>query len=273
VMNNPQGGDQTILTWGCDSPSQRLVDVVDDQGNLTSVFPCFDFQTLADSLQNAGISWSYYSPAQFSNGYAWNALTAVNHIFNSPLWNQHIELYTQFANDALTGQLPAVSWIVPPGSVSEHPTASPCAGGNWTGRQLNALMRGADWNTSAVFLTWDDFGGFYDHMAPPGLDQYGLGLRVPFLVISPYAKQGFISHTQYEFSSFLKFVEERFGLAALGDRDAGANDMLDSFNLTQTARGPLILATRNCSVASPAPTMTFALPQKVGTTSASITET
>src|SRR5262249_36905794 len=161
-----------------------------------SIFPCFDFQTLADSLQNAGISWNYYSPAQFDNGYSWNALTAINHIFNSPLWATHTPLYTQFVDDALTGQLPAGSWGVTSGATSEHPTASPCAGENQTVEELNALMNGPDWKSSVVFITWDDFGGFYDHVPPPGLDEYGLGMRVPFLVVSPYAKQGFVSHTQ-----------------------------------------------------------------------------
>jgi len=113
-------------------------------------------------------------------------------------------------------------------------------------QQLNALMQGPVWNSSAVFLTWDDFGGFYDHVAPPSLDRYGLGPRVPMIIISPYAKKGFISHTNYEFSSFLKFVELRWGLKTLTQRDIQANNMTDSFNFTQQPLSPLVLATHSC---------------------------
>jgi hypothetical protein len=107
-------------------------------------------------------------------------------------------------------------------------------------------MQGPNWDSSAVFLTWDDFGGFYDHLAPPKVDFYGLGPRIPLLIISPYAIPGYISHTQYELSSVLKLVEERFSLPSLGGRDVTARDMLDSFNFAQTPLTPLVLQTRNC---------------------------
>jgi hypothetical protein len=137
-----------------------------------------------------------------------------------------------------------------------------CAGENWTVQTLNALMQGPEWNSTAVFITWDDFGGFYDHVPPPQVDQYGLGPRVPMLIISPYARPGYISHTQYEFSSFLKLVEERFNLAPLTMRDANANDMQDSFDFTQQPLPPLILNTRSCS---PASTTALSFPtQRVG---------
>jgi len=102
------------------------------------------------------------------------------------------------------------------------------------------------WNSTAIFLTWDDFGGFYDHVAPPTLDQYGLGPRVPLLIISPYAKSGFISHTQYEFSSFLALVETRFKLKPLTERDSKANPMVDSFNFDQNPLPALTLSQRTC---------------------------
>jgi len=108
------------------------------------------------------------------------------------------------------------------------------------------LMQGPAWNSTAVFLTWDDCGGFYDHVPPPLLDRYGLGPRVPLLIISPYARKGFIAHTNYEFSSFLKFVELRWGLKTLAARDTQANDMTDSFNFTQQPLPPLVLQTRAC---------------------------
>jgi phospholipase C len=107
-------------------------------------------------------------------------------------------------------------------------------------------MNGPDWNSTAVFLTWDDFGGFYDHVPPPSVDQFGLGPRVPLLIISPYSRRGYISHTNYEFSSFLAFVEKRFGLPALTKRDQAANNMLDSFDFDQRPLPPLILRSRTC---------------------------
>jgi phospholipase C len=235
----PPGGADI---WGCDAAPGAHVKVMDPQGNISYPFPCFDFQTLADNLQAAGISWKYYA----SPGNIWNALDAVKHIRETTLWADHIAPDTQFVTDAQNGQLPAVSWLVPVVNVSEHPPQSSCRGENWTVKQLNAIMQGPDWNSTAVFLTWDDYGGFYDHVPPPQPDVYGLGPRVPMLIISPYARKGYISHTQYEFASMLKFAETRFGLPTLTDRDAQANDMTDSFDFTQPPLPPLVLQERQC---------------------------
>ena len=251
--------------WGCDLPSDYAVRVMDDEGDVSEAFPCFDFQTLADSLQAAGITWKYYAPPQGTQGYQFSTYDSINHIRYSPLWTQDVVPDTQFAIDAASGNLPAVSWLVT-GPNSEHPPNSTCMGENWTVQQLNALMQGPDWNTSAVFLTWDDFGGFYDHVPPPTLDAFGLGPRVPFLIISPYAQPGYISHTQYEFSSVLKFIEDDFGLPPLTERDANANDTTDSFNFNQAPNQPLVLNPQTCPIAS-ASNMYFG-PEVVGTLSA-----
>jgi phospholipase C len=248
----PLGSAKAGFNWGCDLPSDYAVRVMDDDdGDISSAFPCFDFQTLADSLETAGISWKYYAPPQGAQGYQFSTFDAINHIRNSPLWAQDVVPDTQFATDAASGNLPAVSWLVT-GPNSEHPPNSTCQGENWSVQQLNALMQGPDWNTSAVFLTWDDFGGFYDHIAPPPVDVYGLGPRVPFLIISPYARAGHISHTQYEFSSVLKFIEDRFGLTPLTERDGNANNTTDSFDFNQKPRPPLVLSQRTCPIASAA---------------------
>ena len=243
AINNPSSAG----VWGCDSPSAARVTLLNDDGSRPRVYPCFEFRTLVDNLEDAGISWRYYAPGQGQSGYIWSALDAIGHIRNNPsLWDQKVVPPAQFINDALGGNLPAVSWIVIGSGLSEHPPASPCAGENWTVRQLNAVMRGPDWNSTAVFLTWDDFGGFYDHVPPPTVDNFGFGPRVPLLIISPFAKPGFISQTFYEFSSLLKFVEERFGLNPLSDRDRLANDMLDSFDFSQQPLPPLTLSERSC---------------------------
>jgi phospholipase C len=242
AINNP---NKTRGTWGCDSDEGSTVQVMDERGGITQQFPCFDFQTLADALETAQISWKYYAPRKGEGGYIWNALDAIKHIRQTPLWDAHVAPDGQFADDARAGRLPAVSWLVT-GRASEHPPASVCVGENWTVQQLNAVMSGPDWNSTAVFITWDDFGGFYDHVPPPTVDAFGFGPRVPLLIISPFAKRGYISHTQYEFSSLLKFAEARYGLAPLTARDRAANNMLDSFDFSQVPQPPKILEPHAC---------------------------
>jgi len=248
-------------SWGCDADDTTSVDVMDSSGRITgdtdgpaAQFPCLDLNTIVDSLQTANISWRYYAPggsgvttaAQAPNGYQWEILDAVNHIRNGTLWAApYIVADTQFATDAANGSLPAVSWLIT-GDASEHPAMSTCLGENWTVEQINAVMNGPDWNSTAIFLTWDDYGGFYDHVPPPGIDQFGLGPRVPLLIISPYAKAGYVSKSEYELSSLLAFLEKRFQISPLTTRDANANDMEDSFDFTQTPLAPFLLNTRTC---------------------------
>jgi len=249
AINNPNSG-----IWGCDAQLTARVQLLNVDGTISLVYPCFDFMTLADRLQEAGISWKYYAPGIGESGFIWSSLDAISHIRFSPLWEENVVSDTQFVVDALNGELPSVSWIVTGSGKSEHPPASTCIGENWTVEQLNAVMQGPLWNATAVFVTWDDFGGFYDHVPPPEVDQFGLGPRVPLLIISPYARQGYISHTLYEFSSLLKFVEQRFDLAPLGERDQAANDLLDSFDFDNCPLPPLMLEPRACTNAAIAPT-------------------
>jgi phospholipase C len=236
--------------WGCDSPAGDVAELMDAYGNLTNQSPCWDFQTLADSLQGIGVSWKFYAPASGQIGYNFSTLDAINHIRNGPLWTSNVVPDSQFATDAAAGDLPAVSWLVT-GVENDHPKGCAiCASENWAVNQINAIMQGSDWNSTAIFMTWDDFGGFYDHVPPPIKDQFGLGPRVPLIIISPYAKMGYVSHTQYEFSSILKFIEELYGLPPLTSRDANANDTTDSFDFTQSPRSPLVLLPRNCPIPS-----------------------
>jgi phospholipase C len=243
VFENPY---PSHYSWGCDADETETVLVRRGDGSVKAEPPCFDFQTLADSLQAAHTGWKYYAPGQGQYGYMWSTLDSIRHVRNSPLWTTNVVPDTQFVDDALQGRLPAVSWLVT-GAGSEHPPLSTCVGENWTVRQINAVMQGPDWNSTVVFLTWDDFGGFYDHVPPPP-GKAELGPRVPLIIISPYARRGYISHTTYEFSSFLTFAERAFNLAPLTDRDAGANDMLDSFDFEQNPTTPLILEEHSCPV-------------------------
>jgi phospholipase C len=245
-LDNPKPA--TPYAWGCDADDNQTVLAQTATGTTESEPSCFDFQTLADELEGAHIEWKYYAPARGKYGYQWSALDAIQHIRNGPLWQERVVSDTQFTSDASQGHLPAVSWLVT-GEASEHPPHSTCMGENWTVRQLNAVMNGPDWNSTVVFLTWDDFGGFYDHVRPPLVDNYGLGPRVPLIIISPYSRKGQITHTIYEFSSFLTFVERRFGLPSLTARDLKANDMLDSFNFSQPPLPPLFLQEHGCPIA------------------------
>ena len=161
------------------------------------------------------------------------------------LWNNVVE-NTQFISDVHDGDLPSVSWLIPPIGYNDHPPNSICAGENWTVSILNTLMHSKYWKSTAVFLTWDDFGGFYDHVPPPHVDIYGMGPRVPMLVISPYAKHGFVDHNTYDFSSVLKTIELLYGLPPMADRDAKANGMFSSFDFKQKPVPAMRLKQRDC---------------------------
>jgi phospholipase C len=230
--------------WGCDADPKERVAVLDQEGDVIEMYPCFDFPTMADLLTEAGVSWKMYAPSagtydggfQGSGGYIWTVYDAIRHIRDTPGWKEHVVPTEQFAIDAKAGNLPSVSWVSTPSPVSEHPPASVCEGENWTVSLLQAIAAGQNWNDTAVFLTWDDFGGFYDHEPPNQIDKFGLGFRVPFLAISPYAKKGFIDHTRAEFSSVLKFIENNWDLPSLTDRDKNSPDMTQLFDFTQPPR-------------------------------------
>jgi phospholipase C len=239
--------------WGCDIPNQQVK--VQTSGTVKFEDACFDFNTLADELDAKGLSWRYYAPPSGKPGYIWSSYDGIRHIRNGPDWKNVVPT-PEFLVDAAAGKLAAVSWIVTPAMVSEHAPASVCVGENWTVSLMNALMQGPDWQSSAVFLTWDDFGGFYDHVPPQQVDGYGLGFRVPLLVISPYAKRGYIDHTQYEFSSMLRFAETVLALAPMTERDRRANDMMGAFDFNQKPRSGLILSERTCTRQSAAYTNT-----------------
>jgi hypothetical protein len=264
VISNPVGGGV-----GCDAPSNTTVQVLSPtSGVISNVYPCFDFTTLGDLLQAAGVNWKYYAPGKNQNGYLWSAMDAINHIRNSSSWTSNVLNYTRFVTDAMNGNLGNVNWLVSDANDSEHPPYSVCTGENWLVQQINAVMQGPKWSSTAIFITWDDFGGFYDHVAPPKSDAFGFGPRVPLIIISPYARQGYVSHSLYEFASVLKFAEELFKLPTLTTRDAAANDMLDAFDFTQQPRSPLLLSARSCPASTYTSTRMFTFPtQLVGSTS------
>jgi phospholipase C len=174
----------------------------------------------------------------------------IPHIRYGPMW-KHVVNNVRFVQDLQAGKMPDVSWLLPPIAESDHPDYGPlCPGENWTVDTIDAIMQSPEWAHTAIFLTWDDYGGFYDHVPPPHVDVYGDGPRVPLLVISPYARPGYILHRTSEFSSVIRFIEELHGLPSMGRRDATANDLLDAFDFQQKPIPPLMLTPRDCSKAT-----------------------
>ena len=230
--------------WGCDAPAGTTTRLF----NNTHVYPCFSFSTLADDMNGAGVSWRFYAPQSTENGYQWNTLNAF-----SQDRNKNVVPWQQFVTDATNNALPAFSWLTAPLTNSEHPPASTCLGENWTINAINAVMNSPAWANSIIILTWDDYGGLYDHVVPPVIDGLGYGFRVPLLVISPYAyvsnntTNPHVDHDTLEFSSVLLLAEQIFSLPSLGRRDTSAGNLMNALDFTQVHNSPLILPQRTCS--------------------------
>jgi phospholipase C len=235
---------------------ENITDEVPDQliriaAYWESTRTCVDMKVLPDMLERKGISWKYYANAD-----TWmNGLQAVKHVRFGPLW-QKVQPPQTFLQDIRKGELPAVSWLIPPeGNPNEHPGSltNVCEGENWTKEYLNAVMRSEYWPNTAIVIVWDDFGGFYDHVVPPHYDIMGLGPRTPALIISPWTKRGdnpdggSIDKTVYEFSSVLRFIENLHGLKPMTERDRQADPLSGAFDFTQEPRlDPLIIPPRDC---------------------------
>jgi phospholipase C len=234
-------------TWGCDM-QQGSIRLRDSEGKVIKrVSPCFDFKTEGDLLNDAGIPWNYYGATSKQVGYIWSAYSAVDRYRNDQaMWDAHVKPVDSVVSDIQSIGLDPVTWITPRFEQSEHPEWNLCYGENWTTRIVNAIMASPDWNSTAVFITWDDWGGFYDHVPPINVDAFGYGFRVPLLVISPYAKQGYIDSHEGEFSSVLRFIEDNWGLDQLTKRDGNADNMSYDFDFLQEPRPPDPLPERKC---------------------------
>jgi phospholipase C len=193
--------------------------------------PSYNIPSLPANLSAAGITWRNYG------GYVFPYITALKGSPNSVTAEQ-------FAIDAAAGNLPAVSWVYPPNLQSEHPYDNVAFGMQWTVEQVNAVVQGGLWNKTAIFINWDDWGGWYDHVTPPNIEawsdgtQFRYGSRVPCLVLSAFAKAGYISKVLHSFVSIAKFVEENAGVPSINQRDGLADNMADCFNFTQTPLAP-----------------------------------
>jgi phospholipase C len=236
--------------------------------------PDYAWTDLTYLLHKYGVSWAYYvfkgSEPDCESDAAMSCAPVGQSAKTPGIWNPlpyfdtvqqdgqlgNIQSLTNFYAAAKAGTLPAVSWINPNGTVSEHPPGLISAGQTYVTGLINAIMQGPDWSSTAIFLTWDDWGGFYDHVAPPRVDVNGYGLRVPGLVISPYARQGFIDHQTLSFDAYAKFIEDDFlGGQRLDPQTDGRpdprpdvrenapqlGDLTADFDFNQSPRPPQIL--------------------------------
>jgi phospholipase C len=254
VAENAEGIVKPGNDTGCTAPAGEYVYQIDPTGIETKLEPpCTDHETLLDLMDAASITWRYYTP---SAGSLWTGPNAIQHIClpqtingvptcMGPDWTgpspKVVLNQTQVLTDIANGQLPQVSWVIPDGNESDHALSNDGSGPSWVASVVNSIG-GRTWSNTAIILTWDDWGGWYDHVPPPQVlancAQWGCGyvygFRVPMIVISPYAKPGYVSHVTHDFGSILKFVEETFNLPSLGYADAPADDLADCFNFSQT---------------------------------------
>jgi phospholipase C len=229
------------IPWGCDNqiPS-TTTGVILTNGKVLSFggpFPCFtQYKTMADVLDAANVSWKFYvaSPNDDFSGEVWNGFDAIKHVRYGPDWKKNMSMpNSNVLKDIKNGSLPSVSWVIPLLPDSDHPASGNNKGPSWVSSVVNAVGKSQYWNSTAIIVLWDDWGGFYDGVPPPQLDYTSLGMRVPMIVISPFAKPHYVSKTQYEFGSVLKFIEQNFGTGSLGTSDVRANSIGDVFNFTQ----------------------------------------
>jgi len=254
IAENPQNYIQNgIEMAGCIAPTNatvRIIDTTDPDPNTNetqTAYPCADHPTLTDLLEAKQLSWKYYTPIA---GSIWTGPSAIKHICGSAPGSQtcpnadfttHVDVNNaDVLTDIQNGNLAAVSWVIPTSASSDHAGGNTGQGPSWVASIVNAIGTSKYWADTAIIITWDDWGGWYDHVAPPSVyNSYEYGLRVPLIVISPYAKAAYISHATHDFGSILKFTEEAFGLTTVGNgagyADARADDLSDCFDFTQKA--------------------------------------
>jgi len=263
-----------VSEWSakCSSASDPM-SCVNALQNPGQVNPKYAWTDLTYLMYKNSVSWKYYvaqgTQPDCEDDQA--TCTALPQTVGTPeIWNPlpwfttvkqdgqlgNIQTIGNFYADAKAGNLPAVSWVVPNGKVSEHPPALVSEGQTYVTTLINAIMSSSDWSSTAIFLAWDDWGGFYDHVVPPSVDQNGYGLRVPAIVISPYARQGYIDHQTLSFDAYVKFIEDDFlGGQRLDPKTDGRpdprptirenvpilGDVASDFDFTQPPRAALVL--------------------------------
>ena len=227
--------------WGCEGgPGDTVPTITRHRTYGPAVAPCFENPTLGDEADAAGVSWRYYAPAPAADGGVWSAYQAIGHIYNGPDWSGDvISPPAQFLQDVAAGTLADITWIVPTGPTSDHAGLGFASknGPAWVASVVDAVGNSPFWNSTAIFIMWDEWGGWFDPVAPIRKDYDGLGFRVPLLVVSPYAKPAYVAHKEYETASVLRFIEDNFGLGQLAAADTRAADPApDVFDFSASPR-------------------------------------
>jgi len=258
AIDNPENikvrveGDREIKSWGIDAFGEDVfVFVKDEHGNLTKHSTVFPLPTIGEELTKKDIDWAYYAAEPHQAGYIWSAYSSIPNVFLTELWDEHVWPVDEIMVDIEANALPPVTWITPRFQLSDHPPFSTGHAMNWVTDIVNAIMRSEMWEHTAIFITWDEWGGFYDHVVPPEVDSIGLGMRVPMLVISPYAKRGFIDHEVGEFSSPLRFISDNWDLPYLNERISGTHNYSHVFDFDQKPRKPDPLPRKKGLVSTP----------------------
>jgi phospholipase C len=246
----------TAKTAGCTAETGTTVQLIDPTGEHSKVYPCFEHRTMADVLPPV-ITWRYYAP---SAGSIWTAPNSIQHICQSsgpggqcmgPDWTNNVDLSpADVLKDIGSCNLRSVSWVIPTGANSDHASVNDGGGPSWVASIVNSIgastacdNNGGYWQNTAIFITWDDWGGWYDHERPTILAQpegdYQYGFRVPLVVVSAYTATGYINNERHDFGSILRFIEHNFSIAegALNFADARAkNDLSGFFDLNVAPR-------------------------------------
>jgi phospholipase C len=231
--------DLPSMNGDCKAPQGTTTNLIDTARVYhagAGPYPCYSFPTIADALDEAHVSWHYYDQNAPYGGPLWDAFRGIRKVYFGPDWANVTYTPLGVIDDAEAGNLAGVSWVIPGYYNSDHPGVGSDTGPSWVAAVVNAVGEGPDWKTTAIIVLWDDWGGWYDNVPPPQKYYFGLGLRVGCIVISPYARQNYVDHTQYEFGSILKTVEQIFGLTSIGTTDARSTSMFDAFDFTQKPR-------------------------------------
>ena len=255
LIDNP-----TYFPWGCDANPPVRTAVIKRDGKVYRYggpFPCLTYTTLRDLLDRASVSWKFYAmpvkkESDCSHGDTagiWSAFDAIKAVRYSSEWRTDVTRgNTIFFDDVAKGRLPAVSWITPDALNSDHPSEyhhKPCGTGgaptdtgpSWVASIVNAVGESAYWKSTAIVILWDDWGGFYDHVPPPGPRgwQGGPGFRVPMIIVAPYVKPH-VQHTVYQFGSILRFIEDLWSLGTLGKNDQHSTSIANAFDFSMAPR-------------------------------------
>ncbi len=229
--------------WGCNGGKRDLVrTVVHGRKYGPGQQACFDYTTLGDELDAANLTWRFYASkygsADSGTGGTWSSYQAVRHIYYGPDWKKDvISPNWKFIVDVRHGQLANFTWITPVCDDSDHTNCPNGYGPSWVSALVNTVGESKFWNSTVIFIQWDDWGGLYDHVPPPYLGLDSLGFRVPLVMLSPYVRRDHVSHVQYETASVLRFAENLFGLPQMAAADKRATSPADdNFDFNQKPR-------------------------------------